>query len=77
MAFTPEQQSQIDFQNEIENNRHSNQTQLEVRRMKLEVVRLAKETLLENSRSKPVDSRNVSADDIKNYAQNLIDYING
>lgn len=43
---------------------------------RLEAVRLAKETLLENARSKPVDSRDVSATDIQAFAQTLVSYIN-
>ena len=91
MALTPEQQAELDIQvslntqrlekekqNRIdeENARHANQLQLEVRRTKLESVRLAKEILIENARSKPVDSRDISANDIKSYAQTLVDYVN-
>ena len=88
MALTAEQQSQLDFrlaeqesqlqiQNATEAVRHANQLELEARRAKLEAVRLAKETLLENARSKPVESRDVSAADIQAFAQILESYING
>ena len=76
-SLSIEQQSQVDLQNMIENNRHANATQLEIRRSKLEAVRLAKETLIENARSKPVDARDVSAADIQAFAQTLVSYING
>ncbi len=49
----------------------------EQRRNKMELVRLAKEVLIENNRSKPVDSRDLSADDITAYAQSLINYVDG
>ena len=80
MAFTPEQQLQIDLQVApqmvVENVRQTNLLEIENRRAKLDMVRLARDTLIENSRSKPVDSRDVSAEDIKNYAQSLMNYIN-
>jgi hypothetical protein len=77
MALTAEQQAQVDFQNATEAARHANQLELEARRAKLEAIRLAKETLIENARSKPVDSRDVSAADIQAFAQTLVAYING
>jgi hypothetical protein len=91
MALTPEQQSQVDIhiavesarqqaqidtQIAVENARHANVLELENRRAKLEAVRLAKEVLVENARSKPIDTRDISADDVKNYAQTLMNYIN-
>lgn len=77
MALTPEQQAQVDIQVAVENLRHTNQLQMQSHHAKLEAIRLAKDVLLENARSKPVDSRDVSANDIKNYAQTLVDYVNG
>lgn len=48
----------------------------EIRRARLETVRMAKETLLENARSKPVDARDVTADDIIAFANVLTTYVN-
>ena len=80
MAFTPEQQLQIDLQVApqmvVENVRQTNLLEIENRRAKLDMVRLARDTLIENSRSKPVDSREVSAEDVKSYAQVLMNYVN-
>lgn len=76
MALTAEQQAQVDIQNATEAVRHANQLELEARRTKLEAVRLAKETLIENARSKPVDARDISAADIQAFAQSLVSYIN-
>ena len=53
------------------------QSELFTKQARLEAVRLAKETLIENARSKPVDARDVSAADIQAFAQTLVAYING
>jgi len=76
MALTTEQQAQLEIQTQAENVRHANQMKFEAHRAKMEAVRLAKEVLVENARSKPVDSRDVSAADITAFAQTLANYIN-
>ena len=75
MALTAEQQAQVDIQLAVENARHANQMATEAKRAKLEAVRIAQVTLIENARSKPVDSRDVSAADITAFAQTLVSYI--
>ena len=75
MALTAEQQSQVDVQVEVDNARHINQTALQAKQAKLEAVRLAKEVLIENARSKAVDSRDVAAADITAFAGILVAYI--
>jgi hypothetical protein len=75
MAFTPEQQIQIDIQAAIENVRIARQAASDARRERLEAVRLAKEVLIENARSKPVDARDVNAADITAFANTLVAYI--
>jgi len=77
MALTAEQQAQVDIQLALENVRHANQMQAEALRTKLEAVRLAQQTLVENSRNKPVDTRDITATDITAYANSLVSYING
>lgn len=72
MAYTPEQE----FQLELETQRAANQDAAEMKRAKLESVRLAKEVLIENSRNKPIDDRDVSADEITAFAETLISYVN-
>jgi ATP-dependent protease HslVU (ClpYQ) ATPase subunit len=57
--------------------RRSHEIAIEQKRNKMELVRLAKEVLVENNRSKPVDSRDISADDITDFAQSLINYVDG
>ena len=76
MALTAEQQSQLDLQLAFENARHANQMAAESKRAKLEAVRLAKETLIENARNKPVDTRDVTAADITAFAASLEAHIN-
>jgi hypothetical protein len=72
MSMTVDQQFQMD----LENARHANQMALQAKQAKLEAVRLAKETLLENARSKPVDARDVSAADITAFAAAIEAHIN-
>ena len=76
MALTQEQQDQIDFQNAMESSRRAHELAMDRRRTRLETIRLAKETLIENARSKPVDSRDVSASDIETFATQLDNYVN-
>lgn len=65
MPIAEDQQAQIDANNANE-----------IRRARLEVIRMAKETLLENARSKPVDARDVTAADITAFADVLSTYVN-
>ena len=76
MALTAEQQAQVDIQLAVENARHANQMALQAKQAKLEAVRLAKETLIENRRNEPVDAREVTAADITAYATTLVNYVN-
>jgi hypothetical protein len=71
MALTEDQQFQID----MENARHANQMAAEQKRTRLEAVRLAKETLIENARNKPVEEAGVTAAEITVFAQELTNYV--
>ena len=75
MALTAEQQAQVDIQLALENARHANNMAQQAKQAKLEAIRLAKETLIENARSKPVDARDVTAADITAFAQALVAYV--
>ena len=75
MALTPEQQDQLDMQLTIINHQNNSQLAIQNKQARIEAVRMAKETLIENSRSKPVDSRDISAQDIIDFAQPLVNYI--
>jgi hypothetical protein len=72
MALREDQQFQID----LENVRHANQMTAEQKRTRLEAIRLAKETLIENARNKPIDGRDVTADEITAFADALTSYVN-
>ena len=71
MTLAEDQQFQI----YLENTRHANQMTAEQKRTRLEAVRLAKETLIENARNKPVEESAVSAADIIVFAQELTNYV--
>jgi hypothetical protein len=73
MALDSQQQFQLD----LENVRHTNQMTAEQRRARLEVVRLAKETLIENARYKPTEEAGVTATEITVFADELNTYVNG
>ena len=83
MAFTIDQQANLDIQLTLEAARQTNQLALEATRqanqiatiaaqLKVDAVRLAQQTLLENARSKPVDEREVTVTDIVNFANTLV-----
>ena len=76
MALTAEQQAQIDIQLALEDVRNANKLAADAKRTKMEAVRLAKEVLIENARSKPADAREVAAADITTFAQSLVAYVN-
>ena len=56
--------------------RRAHEVAMEQRRARLEMVRLAKETLLENDRNKPTGERGITASDITTFADALTDYVN-
>jgi hypothetical protein len=68
-----QQQELQDQQRQADIQREENK---ELRRIRLEVVKLAKDTLIENSRYKAVDERDVSSDDILSFSNALFDYVN-
>ena len=65
MALTPEQQEQLDFQ-----------FAQQAPQQKMELVRLARDVVIQNALSKPVEERDVSADDIIAFATALNTYVN-
>jgi hypothetical protein len=60
---------------EIENVRHTNSMVEKRLQARIEAVRFAKETLVENNRTKPVSERDVSAEDITTLADSLVNYM--
>ena len=65
MALTAEQLAQIEFDKAVQ-----------ATHRKMDLVRLAKEVLVENDRSKPAEERGVSAADITAFATELNAYVN-
>ena len=76
MALTVEQQAQVDIANAMEDTRHTYQLAILAKQAKLEAIRIAQQTLIENARSKAVEDRDISAADITAYAEILIAYNN-
>ena len=78
MALTPEMQAQVDMQAAIEANRAATQAAQEAARAKLEAVRMAKEILVENRRTKPAaEASDITAAAVTTMADELVSYING
>tara|TARA_R110000868_G_scaffold120715_1_gene320432 strand:- start:334 stop:585 length:252 start_codon:yes stop_codon:yes gene_type:complete len=79
MALTTEQQETVDMAVAIENARHANQVELLTKQAamadkqnKIEMLRMAKEVLLENSRNKPAaEATDISPADITAFANTL------
>ena len=63
-------------QQEIETSRRNHETQMEMRRIKIDMIKVATDTLASNAKSKPADERDITALDIKSFAEELIEYIN-
>jgi hypothetical protein len=77
MALTTEQQAQVDQQNAIEDNRAANQAEAEAKRAKIEALRIAKEVLVENRRTKTAtEAVDIDNADITNFAAALIAFVN-
>ena len=72
MALTPELQAQSDMQLALETARHTNQMTLMAAQQKLDAIRLAQQTLVENARSKPADEREITPADIAAFANALV-----
>lgn len=72
MAFTAEQQAQLDIQTAMETLRHNNQMIIMTAQMKLDAIRLAQQILIENARSKPADEREITPADIAAFATALV-----
>jgi hypothetical protein len=72
MALTTEQQAMLDIQTATETLRHNNQMTIMTAQMKLDAIRLAQQTLVENARSKPADEREITPADIAAFANALV-----
>lgn len=70
-----QQSAQLASQQETEKARREHEQEMEARRAKLELIRLAKETLIENARNKPADEAVITAAEITAFAQELTNYV--
>jgi hypothetical protein len=76
MALTIDQQANLDVQLALEDARNTNNAAMQAKQTKLEAIRMAKDVLIENARSKPADSREVTAADITAFAATLVAAVN-
>lgn len=76
MAYTTEQQAQLDMQLAIQADNFTKTAAQDAKRARLELIRMAKETLIENARNKSIDERDVSASDITAFATTLESFLN-
>jgi len=76
MALSPEMQAQIEMQNAIEDHRAANQAASEAKRAKIEVLRMAKEVLVENRRTKTIaEAVDIKDDEIVTFANTLTSFV--
>jgi len=77
MALTTEQQAMVDQQNAIEDNRAANQMSQEAKRAKLDILRMAKEILVENRRTQAAaDATDITASAVTDLATELNTFVN-
>lgn len=63
-------------QQDLETSRRNHESQMEQRRTKIDMIKVATDTLAANAKSKPTDERDITASDITAFAEELIQYIN-
>tara|TARA_R110002073_G_C9008590_1_gene539632 strand:+ start:64 stop:300 length:237 start_codon:yes stop_codon:yes gene_type:complete len=77
MALTEEQQQTVDQQNAIEDNRSTNQAAQEAKRAKVDILRMAKEILVENRRTQAAaDATDITASAVTTLAGELNTFVN-
>jgi galactokinase len=77
MALTAEQQSQVEMNAAMEANRAASQAAQEATRAKIEALRIAKEILVENRRTKTAaEAVDIDDADVTNFAAALVSFVN-
>jgi hypothetical protein len=77
MALSAEMQAEVDKQNATEDNRAANQAAADAKRAKLEMVRMAKEILVENRRTQAAaDATDITASAVTALATDLTAFVN-
>jgi hypothetical protein len=69
--MTDEINAQMEMQRANDEARREHELAMEARRAKLELLRMAKEIVVENARNKPVDEAGVTAAEIAAFAEEL------
>ena len=77
MTTTPEQPTVISpsFTNHMETIRRNHEIAMDNKRTRMELIRMAKETLIENARNKPASEAIVTAEEITEFANKLSNYV--
>lgn len=75
MALTEDQQNRIEFIEAEQNALFKNTSEASIKHARIEMLKMAKETLIENARNKPVSDREISSDDIVAFATSLENYL--
>lgn len=68
---------QVQTQRDMEQLRHNLQLQAHQPQLRMSAITTAHSILIENARAKPVEQRDISAQDVVNFANTLINYVNG
>ena len=77
MALLPEMQAQVDMQNAMEDHRASLQAINSAKAQKMKALRLAKEILVENRRTKSAaEAVDIGDADVTNFAAALTAFVN-
>ena len=77
MSLPPEMQATVDMQNATENNRAANQAASQNKQVKLEMMRMAKEILIENRRTQAAaDVTDITASAVTAVATDLTAFVN-
>jgi hypothetical protein len=75
METAEEIQARQDAYRIAETTRREHETAMDKRRVKLELLRMARDTLVENARNKPAEEAGVTAAEITAFAQELTNYV--
>lgn len=75
MALTPEQQAEVDVDEAKAEGRREHELVMETRRNRMEMLRMARDTLTENRRDEPTGSRSITEGDIITFTTTLLAYV--
>ena len=75
-GLTDEQKNTIAFNKAMVASQSEIQVEQDTARNRMEAIRLAKETLIENSRSLPADQREITSSQITAYAESILSFVN-